>query len=77
MTEEEARTLLRDCGIGSLERWAADQPWRAVPGGWRVEGDLRGTQFEIGNGPDHLRVIAWIEGAGPPAEWTVTAGACP
>jgi hypothetical protein len=72
MTEADARTLLRRSeGVGAFETWIADQPWRVVPRGWLVVGDLRGMHFMVENGPDHLRIHAWIEGSGPPAEWVV------
>jgi hypothetical protein len=76
MTEGDARDLLRRFeGVGGFEAWIADQPWRVVPLGWLVIGDLRGTQFMVENGPDHLRVHAWIEGGGPAAEWIVQQAA--
>jgi hypothetical protein len=72
MTEDVARALLRAVdGVGGLEAWIAGQPWRKAPGGWQVEGNLGGTEFELKDGGAHLRVIAWVEGAGPAAEWTV------
>jgi hypothetical protein len=59
MTEAEARAFLVSWdGLGGFEQWIAGQPWREVSSGWRVEGDLRGTRFEIENGPDRLRIIA-------------------
>ena len=72
MTEADARVLLRRSeGVGGFETWIANQPWRVVRRGWLVVGDLRGMHFMVENGPDHLRIHAWIEGSGPPAEWVV------
>jgi hypothetical protein len=49
VTEAEARAALAAFdSIGGLERWiAAQRPWKAVPGGWTVPGDLQGWRFRV------------------------------
>ena len=74
MTEAEARAALRDfVGVGSLERWAADQRWEAIPDGWRVRGRFAGWRFRLEPVAGGLRVVMSARGGGP-AEWIVPAG---
>jgi len=42
--EAEARAALRAfVAVRELERWIAEQPWEAVPGGWRVRERFEGA----------------------------------
>ena len=71
MTEAEARAALRAfVGIGDVEPWIAGRPWRAVPGGWTVAGELQGWRFRLEPAPGGLRVVA-SAGSGEPAVWFV------
>ncbi len=46
MTEAETRAALRAfAAVGDIERWITEQSWEAIPGGWRVEGQLQGCSF--------------------------------
>ena len=77
MTEDEARAALAAFdGLGGLERWIAEQrPWKAVPGGWTVPGDLQGWRFRLEAVPGGVRAIA--TGKGEPAVWTVPGQPAP
>ena len=46
MTEAEARAALR-AFVGDVEPWIADQPWKAVAGGWSIAGELQGWRFRL------------------------------
>ncbi len=71
MTEAEARAALRAfVGVGSLERWVADQRWEAIPDGWRVRGRFAGWRFRLEPTPGGLRVVMSARG-GEPAVWFV------
>lgn len=74
MTEEEARAALRRfVAVGGIEPWIAEQPWRAVPTGWTVEGGLHGRRFRLEPVPGRgLRVVMSVRG-GEPADWIVPA----
>ena len=42
MTEAEARAALRAYdGVGGLEAWIAEQPWKMAPNGWTVPTELQ------------------------------------
>ncbi len=72
MTEAEARAALRAfVGGGDVEPWIADQPWKAVAGGWSVAGELQGWRFRLEVMPGGVRVIASTAGGGEPAVWSV------
>lgn len=72
MTEAEARAALRaHDGIGGLEPWLADQPWRPAPGGWQIARDLDGWRCRMQPTEDGLRMTATAPGGGVPAVWTV------
>ncbi len=69
--EAEARAALRAfVAVGELERWIAEQPWEAAPGGWRVRGRLHAWRFRLESVPDGVRVVMCGTG-GQPAVWTV------
>ncbi len=74
MTEAEARAVLAAFdGLGGLERWiAAQRPWEAVPGGWRVREQLHSWRFRIEPVAGGVRVVMSVRG-GEPAVWTVPA----
>jgi hypothetical protein len=60
VTEAEARAALRAfVAVGEIEQWIAAQPWEAVPGGWKVLGELHGWRFQVRPSPaaqgDHVR----------------------
>ncbi len=73
MTEAEARAALRAfVAVGEIERWIAERPWEAVPGGWRVRGRLHAWRFRAEPTAGGVRVV--ICGTrGQPAAWTVPA----
>jgi hypothetical protein len=71
MTEDDARTLLRDWGGDGLEAWLADQPWHLTRGGWEIDGALLGWQVTIEPVPPRLRLQAFPPKGGAPATWTV------
>ena len=76
LTEAEARAALAAFdAIGEIEQWIAEQWWEAIPGGWRVRGQLHGRwRFRIEPVPGGLRVI--ISGiGGAPADWVVPSAA--
>ena len=71
MTEAEARAALRAfVGVGSLERWIADQRWEAIPDGWRAREQLQGWRFRVEPVAGGLRVVMSARG-GEPAVWFV------
>ncbi len=71
MTEAEARVALRAfVGVGDVEPWIADQPWKAEAGGWTVPGELQGWRFRVEPAPGGVRVVA-SAGGGEPAVWFV------
>ena len=71
MTEDEARAALRDfVGVGSLERWAADQRWEAIPDGWRVREWFQGCAVRLERVAGGLRVVMSAR-EGEPAVWFV------
>ena len=73
MIEEEARAALRAfVGVGDVEPWIADQPWKAAPGGWAVAGELQGWRFRLEVAPGGVRVLASAPGGGEPAVWFVS-----
>lgn len=72
MTEDEARTLLRDFeGVGGLEAWLAVQLWQVEPDGWTVPLDLSGWRFRL----QPIRAGLWVSAIPPdgggPAVWVV------
>ena len=73
LTEADARAALRAfVAVGEVEPWIAEQPWEAVPGGWRVRGRLHGWRFRLEPGAGGVRVIMFgIEDE--PAAWIVPA----
>ena len=75
MIEAEARAALAAFdGLGGLERWIAEQrPWRVIPTGWTVPGELQGWRFQVEPAPGGVRVIASTPGGGEPMVWTVPA----
>ena len=72
MTVDQTRAALAAFdGLGWLERWiAAQRPWKAIPAGWTVPGDLQGWRFRVEPAPDGVRVVA-LAGGGEPAVWSV------
>lgn len=73
MTEPEARAALAAfVAVGELERWIAEQPWQAVPGGWVVLEPLQGWRARVEVAPGGLCVLA-PDGWGEPAVWFVPA----
>ena len=71
MTEGEARAALRAfVAVGGLERWIAEQPWHAVPGGWVVPEPFEGMRFRVEPVPGGVRVTAFAD-KGEPAAWVV------
>ena len=60
-------------GLAGLERWLAEWPWQAAPGGWAVRGELWGWRFRVEPVPGGVRVVASADGCGD-VEWTVPAG---
>lgn len=69
--EADARAALhRFVAVGGIETWLAEQPWRPVPGGWTVAGELHGLRFRVEPVPGGVRVIA-SSGEGQPAVWFV------
>ncbi len=72
MTEAEARAALRAfVGVGDVEPWIADQPWKAAPGGWTVAGDLQGWHFRVERTPGGVRIIASAGGRTEAMVWTM------
>jgi hypothetical protein len=73
LTEADARAALRAfVAVGEIEPWIAEQPWEAIPGGWRVRGRLHGWRFRLEPGAGGVRVIMFgIEDE--PADWIVPA----
>ncbi len=67
MIEAEARAALAAFdGLGGLERWIAEQrPWRVVPTGWTVPGELQGWRFQEEPAPGGARVVASANGGEP------------
>ncbi len=73
MTEADARAALRAfVAVGEIERWIAEQPWEAIPGGWRVRDRLHAWRFRLEPVPDGVRIVMSACG-GAPAVWTVPA----
>ena len=71
MTEAEARAALRAfVGDDDIERWIAEQPWQAVPGGWVVLEPFQGWRFRMEVVPGGVCVLA-SDGWGEPAVWFV------
>jgi hypothetical protein len=71
LTEAEARAALRAfVGVGSLERWIADQRWEAIPDGWRVREWFQGCAVRLERVAGGLRVVVSARG-GEPAVWFV------
>jgi hypothetical protein len=71
MTEAEARAALAAfVAVGELEQWTAAQPWEAVPGGWKVLGELHGWRFQVRPVRGGVRVIMSAPGE-PPTDWIV------
>ena len=67
MTEVEARAALRAFdGVGQVEPWIAEQPWKAESGGWSVLGELHGLRFHLEVMPGGVRVIASLGGGREP-----------
>ncbi len=72
MTEAEARAALRAFdGVGQVEPWIAEQPWKAEAGGWSVLGELQGWRFRLEVMPGGMRVIASMGGGREPKVWSV------
>ena len=76
MTEAEARAALHAFdAMGEIEQWIAEQPWEAIPGGWRVRGRLHGRwRFRLEPVPGGVRAVMCGTG-GAPADWIVPAAA--
>jgi hypothetical protein len=73
VTEAEARAALHAFdAMGEIEQWIAEQPWEAIPGGWRVRERFQGWRFRVEPAPGGVRVVMSARG-GSPAEWTVPA----
>jgi hypothetical protein len=71
VTEAEARaTLAAFDAVGGLERWIADQPWHAAPGGWVAPEPFQGLRFRVEPVAGGVRVTAF-PGDGEPAAWVV------
>jgi hypothetical protein len=74
MTEAEARAALRSfIGIGSLERWIADQHWEAIPGGWQLRERFQNCAVRLERVAGGVRVVMSAPG-GEAMVWTVPAG---
>ena len=59
MTEAEARAaLVAFDGVGDVERWIADRPWQAVPGGWVVPEPFEGWRLNLEITYGGLRIVA-------------------
>ncbi len=58
-------------GLGGLEPWIAEQPWKAESGGWSVLGERHGLRFHLEVMPGGVRVIASAGGGREPAVWSV------
>ena len=43
--------------VGEVERWIAAQSWEAVPGGWRVRGQLHAWRFRVDPVAGGVRVV--------------------
>jgi hypothetical protein len=72
MTEAEARAALRAFdGIGDIEPWIAERPWKAVAGGWTVAGELEGWRYRLEVMAGGVRVVASAGGGTEPMVWTV------
>jgi hypothetical protein len=72
MTEAEARAALRAFdGIGDIEPWIAERPWKAVAGGWAVAGELEGWRYRLEVMAGGVRVVASAGGGTEPMVWTV------
>ncbi len=73
MTEEQARAALAAFdAIGGMERWIAEQPWLAAPGGWVVPEPFQGWRFRVEPVAGGVRVTAFLD-KGEPAAWIVPA----
>ena len=71
MTKDQARAALAALdGVGGLERWIAQQPREAVPGGWTVPGEMQGWRFRVEPALGGARVVAPANG-GESAAWFV------
>jgi hypothetical protein len=58
VTEAEARAALRAfVGVGSLERWVADQRWEAIPDGWQVRERFQGDAVRLERVAGGVRVV--------------------
>jgi hypothetical protein len=67
VTEAQARAALAAfVAVGGIEPWIAEQRWKAVQGGWRVEGQLQGRRFWVERVPGGVRVVM-SGGGGEPA----------
>ncbi len=44
------------------ERWIAEQPWLAAPGGWVVPEPFQGWRFRL---PDYYRAVPKPDAGGP------------
>ena len=70
--EAEARAALAAWdGVGGLEAWIAEQPWEAMPDGWRVKTRLQGWSFELQPNGNGLRIIASPGVGTAPAVWVI------
>jgi hypothetical protein len=73
VTEAEARAALRALdAVGGLERWIAEQPWLAAPGGWVVPEPFQDLRFRVEPVAGGVRVTAFMD-KGDPAAWVVPA----
>ena len=73
MTEAEARAALAGFdAVGGLERWFAEQPWLAAPGGWVVPEPFQGWRFRVERAPGGVRIRAFMDN-GEPAAWVIPA----
>ncbi len=71
MTEDQARAALAALdGVGGLERWIAEQPWLAAPGGWVVPEPLQGWRFRVEPVVGGVRAATFMDN-GEPTAWVV------
>ena len=74
MTGAQARAALAAfVAVAEIEPWIAAQPWKAVQGDWKVEGQRQGWRFWVEPVPGGVRVVM-SGGGGEPAAWVVPVG---
>jgi hypothetical protein len=68
MTEAEARAALAAFdAVGGVERWTAEQPWLAAPGGWVVPELFQGMRFRVEPVAGGVRMTAFMDEGEPTA----------